>query len=236
MNCKIFFKRCVDLSKTYSCKRKTPGYCDQSYEIPLVEKCKGCRYLKCLSVGMDPSKIKAGEERKKFVRHKLYCFKKSNQPQTPIHTQETTDMEIDNHPVNQNHPQESIIDQPSDQIDTQDLMTQIVKAHEASVGTIQLNKQLMEFLVSGHLYESYWTFEHSEAFIKAMEMHPKSIMKMTFKLDCYQEICKDDQSLLYKNNLSLYSQYIMSRYFMAQGGSTQLFWLFGFDPEKVFGK
>ena len=82
LSCRAFFKRCienffVDGKFKHSCKKKSPGICDVSYEAKVKDTCKHCRYLKCLAVGMDSTKIKTGEEKEKYTRNNLYCFKKS---------------------------------------------------------------------------------------------------------------------------------------------------------------
>ena len=82
MSCKAFFKRCYDMyivdgELKHSCKTNAPGQCDVHYQSKAKTKCKHCRFLKCHSVGMKPDKIKSGEERKKYTRNNLYCFKKS---------------------------------------------------------------------------------------------------------------------------------------------------------------
>ena len=79
MGCKIFFKRGQN-EKTqakFKCKLQNPGYCDIHFEIDQKERCKMCRYLKCLDVGMDPAKIKEGHEKEKYTRNNLYCFEES---------------------------------------------------------------------------------------------------------------------------------------------------------------
>ena len=84
MSCKAFFKRCYDVyiidgELKHPCKNNTPGKCDVHYQSEAKTKCKHCRFLKCHSVGMIPDKIKSGEERKKYTRNNLYCFKKTTQ-------------------------------------------------------------------------------------------------------------------------------------------------------------
>ena len=82
MSCKAFFKRCHDTNINdrklkHSCKHNTPGQCDVHYQSKAKPKCRHCRLLKCHSVGMKEDKIKSGEERKKYTRNNLYCFKKT---------------------------------------------------------------------------------------------------------------------------------------------------------------
>ena len=81
LSCKAFFKRCFDCyivegELKHPCTGNSPGKCDVHFESKTKPKCKHCRYLKCISVGMNPNKIKSGEERKKYTRNNLYCFKK----------------------------------------------------------------------------------------------------------------------------------------------------------------
>ena len=73
MSCKVFFKRCHeeyfkggDFSK-YPCVNED-GNCEINYEQPI--RCKYCRFFKCSLLGMDPSRILGGEERKKFCSKK----------------------------------------------------------------------------------------------------------------------------------------------------------------------
>ena len=81
-SCKAFFKRCHDDAIVGDklklvCKKNSPGNCAVHFKSNVKMRCRHCRYLKCLSVGMDPEKIKSGEERKKYTRINLYCFKKT---------------------------------------------------------------------------------------------------------------------------------------------------------------
>ena len=48
-----------------------PGKCLVSNELSKKQSCKECKFLKCLAVGMDPTKILGVEDRRKFVR-KVY--------------------------------------------------------------------------------------------------------------------------------------------------------------------
>ena len=83
LSCKAFFKRChdgyiVDGVLKHHCKNNSPGNCDVHFEAKVKDKCKHCRYLKCLAAGMDPDKITTGKDRKKYTRINLHCFKRSN--------------------------------------------------------------------------------------------------------------------------------------------------------------
>ena len=172
-------------------------------------KCKHCRYLKCLSVGMDPSRIKSGEERQKYTRNNLFCFKKKDL--SPDDDQE---------------------------VDLKNRMNQIVHAYKKSLSKIgSADSNLIEFLVSGHHNRTIWTQKHTQALLTAMNIHPRSIMDMTAMLDFFQLIGKEDQMLLFHNNSHLYYQYIFSRYIMADVGSTQIAWLMGSDVDvaELFG-
>ena len=65
-SCKAFFRRIVQYDS--SAKLKCVGdekHCDMRREPKL--KCKRCRYLQCLRVGLDPSRVLGVEERKKFT-------------------------------------------------------------------------------------------------------------------------------------------------------------------------
>ena len=75
-NCKLFFKRCNQecMNETglkYKCIKMDPGKCLVSNELSKKQSCKECKFLKCLAVGMDPTKILGVEDRRKFVR-KVY--------------------------------------------------------------------------------------------------------------------------------------------------------------------
>ena len=167
------------------------------------KKCKHCRYLKCLSVGMDPSKIKSGEERQKYTRKNLFCFKKKDL--SPDDDQE---------------------------VDLNNRMNQIVHAYKKSLSKIgSADSNLIKFLVSGHHNQTFWTQRHTQALLTAMNIHPRSIMDMTAMLDFFQLIDKEDQMLLFHNNSHLYYQYIFSRYIMADVGSAQIAWLIGSDVD-----
>ena len=70
---KVFFKRCHeeyfldgDFSK-YPCVNKNEN-CEINFEEPI--RCKFCRYMKCLRLGMDPNRILEGEAKKKFCKLK----------------------------------------------------------------------------------------------------------------------------------------------------------------------
>ena len=67
----------VDGKLKSRCKKNSPGHCVVHFEADVKSRCLHCRYIKCIRVGMNPNKIKEGEERKKYTRHNLYCFKKS---------------------------------------------------------------------------------------------------------------------------------------------------------------
>ena len=228
MSCKAFFKRCHDLYITsegklkYTCKNEQNDAgssssseerrCDMHYLSMAKMKCKHCRYLKCLSVGMDPSRIKSGEERQKYTRNNLFCFKKK-------------DMSPD-------------YDQQDQEVDLNARMNQIVHAYKKSLSKIgSADSNLIEFLVSGHHNRTIWTQKHTQALLTAMNIHPRSIMDMTSMLDFFQLIGKEDQMLLFHNNSHLYYQYIFSRYIMADVGSTQIAWLMGSDVDvaELFG-
>ena len=79
MGCKIFFKRGQNENTRakFKCKQQNPGYCDVHFEINQKERCKMCRYLKCLYIGMDPFKVREGHEREKYTRNNLYCFEEA---------------------------------------------------------------------------------------------------------------------------------------------------------------
>ena len=198
MSCKIFFKRGQN-EKTkakFKCKQQNPGYCNVHFEIDQKERCKLCRYLKCLYVGMDPLKVREGIEKEKYTRNNLYCFEESKKKK---------------------------------------LMTVILHENEASIKRVQLDKSFIEFLVFGHVEEVQWTYEHTKAFLVAMEIHSQRMLEMTLKLKLYQSICQEDQKLLRQKNLVLFQQYNVARYFFAsQSGKPQLTWLFGFDPINQF--
>ena len=186
--------------------------CDITYLSMAKMKCKHCRYLKCLSVGMDPSRIKSGEERQKYTRNNLFCFKKK-------------DLSPD-------------YDQHDQEVDLNARMNQIVHAYKKSLSKIgSADSNLIEFLVSGHHNRTIWTQRHTQALLTAMNIHPRSIMDMTAMLDFFQLIGKEDQMLLFHNNSHLYYQYIFSRYIMADVGSTQIAWLMGSDVDvaELFG-
>ena len=214
MSCKAFFKRCFDLYLTaegklkYECKKSNNSSeegCEIHYLATSKMTCKHCRYMKCLAVGMDPSRIKSGEEREKYTRNNLYCFKKKS---------ETEDVDLNQR------------------------MDQIVDSYKESLATVNSDSSLISFLVSGHHNRTHWTERHTKALLEAMNIHPRSIMYMTTKLDFFQRIGKDDQMLLFHNNSHLFYQYIFSRYIMADGGSAQISWLMGSDVDiaEVFGK
>ena len=218
MSCKAFFKRIRDeaVNKSgsesclkYKCKKKDPGSCNTHYQISTKDKCKECRYLKCIGIGMDPNQICAGDLRHKFTRNNLYCFAKS--------------------------PKINEVKEGQGR-DLSQMMTKIVNAYEASVAEVQLSKDMVEFIFEGHLNGTEWTSEYSKAVLRAMDMHPRSLALMASKLTFFQEsICKEDQHLLLEENLPLFYQYILGRYLMDKGGSTQLSWLLAADAEKTFG-
>ena len=71
MSCKVFFKRCHeeyfvngDFSK-YPCIKDNKK-CVIYYEEPI--RCKLCRYLKCLNLGMNPDRILDDQAKQKFCR------------------------------------------------------------------------------------------------------------------------------------------------------------------------
>lgn len=154
---------------------------------------------------MDPNQICTGELRHKFTRNNLYCFIKKE--------------------VKENLSPR----------DLSEMMARIVNAYEASVAEVQLNKDMVEFIFEGHLIGTEWTSEYAKAVLRIMDMHPRSLALMASKLTFFQDICKEDQYLLLEENLPLFYQYILGRYLMDKGGSTQLSWLLGEDAEKVFG-
>ena len=64
-SCKAFFRRIVQLgidSSKLKCKSQQE-HCDLKVRV----KCKKCRYLQCLRIGLDPSNVLGVEERKKFT-------------------------------------------------------------------------------------------------------------------------------------------------------------------------
>ena len=170
--------------------------------------------MKCIGIGMDPNQICAGDLRHKFTRNNLYCFAKSPK------INEVKEIEHQS-------PQGRDLNQ---------MMTKIVNAYEASVAEVQLSKDMVEFIFEGHLNGTEWTPEYSKAVLRAMDMHPRSLALMASKLTFFQEsICKEDQHLLLEENLPLFYQYILGRYLMDKGGSTQLSWLLAADAERTFG-
>ena len=226
MSCKAFFKRCHDLYITsegklkYTCKNEQNNAgeasdseerrCDTHYLSGSKMKCKHCRYLKCLAAGMDPSRIKSGEERQKYTRINLFCFKKKD----------------------------DLVAGDIQDVDLNARMNQIVHAYKTSLSKIgSADSSLIEFLVSGHHNGTCWTQRHTQALLTAVNIHPRSIMDMTTMLDFFQLIEKEDQMLLFHNNSHLFYQYIFSRYIMADVGSTQIAWLMGSDVDvaELFG-
>ena len=158
---------------------------------------------------MDPNQICAGELRHKFTRNNLYCFIKESKKE---------------------------VKENVSPCDLSEMMARIVNVYEASVAEVQLNKDMVEFIFEGHLNGTEWTSEYSKAVLRAMDMHPRSLALMASKLTFFQEsICKEDQHLLLEENLPLFYQYILGRYLMDKGGSTQLSWLLAADAEKTFG-
>ena len=216
MSCKAFFKRIGDegiVSESglkYSCKKKNPGFCNTHYQVSTKEKCKRCRYLKCIDVGMDPNQICAGEQRNKFTRNNLFCFKEGKKGSK---------------------------ENSGNRNDLNEMMTSIVNAYEVSVAEVQLNRDIVQFLFEGHLIGAEWTLEHSKAVLRVMEIHPRNLALMASKLTSFQSICKEDQDLLLEENLPLFYQYILGKYLMDKGGSTQLSWLLAADvADKAYGK
>ena len=217
LSCKAFFKRIRDeaVNKSnsesclkYKCKKKRPGSCKTHYTTSTKDKCKECRYLKCIAVGMDPNQICAGELRHKFTRNNLYCFIKESKKE---------------------------VKENVSPCDLSEMMARIVNVYEASVAEVQLNKDMVEFIFEGHLIGTEWTSEYAKAVLRIMDMHPRSLALMASKLSFFQDISKEDQYLLLEENLPLFYQYILGRYLMDKGGSTQLSWLLGADAEKAFG-
>ena len=65
-SCKAFFRRIthIDSSAKLKCM-ENDAHCDMQRRPKL--KCKKCRYLQCLRVGLDPSRVLGVEERKRFT-------------------------------------------------------------------------------------------------------------------------------------------------------------------------
>ncbi len=74
LGCKAFFRRSVRENRAYKCKQSEET--EQKEPICLVNigsriKCKKCRFLKCLEVGMDMKCVLVTEvDRKKYTNHK----------------------------------------------------------------------------------------------------------------------------------------------------------------------
>ena len=75
ISCKAFFRRCHrEDSQLEKFKCKDGEKCN--FKVIKRIQCKRCRYLRCLAVGMDPSKVLNEEERKQ------YTFPKKRELQT----------------------------------------------------------------------------------------------------------------------------------------------------------
>ena len=63
-NCRSFFRRCVVLGNTYSC-RNGKNTCSIYYD--LYPSCAGCRLNKCLKVGMRPDWVSLKNQAQKII-------------------------------------------------------------------------------------------------------------------------------------------------------------------------
>ena len=88
-SCKAFFRRIthIDSSAKLKCM-ENDAHCDMQRRPKL--KCKKCRYLQCLRVGLDPSRVLGVEERKRFT----FPNKKKQRRVESIEENETDENEI----------------------------------------------------------------------------------------------------------------------------------------------
>ena len=217
-NCKAFFKYCHDKGlvtedgqfKT-KCKKKKPGTCTINYQVQTKDKCKECRYLKCLAQGMDGSLILQGHERKKFTRKLLHGFKKQKVP--AVTSAESTGSSSHNQVLER--------------------MNQVIDAYQASLDEIFVDFGVMKPLFYCHFVQAEWIEENSRALLKMLNMHASMIVHMMSKLDFFAEVCFQDRVKLIEKNAHLYIQYTMAKYFTAHEGISQLSWLFGSKTEEL---
>ena len=222
-NCKAFFKYCQDKGFVsedgqikYKCKKKTPGICSTHYQAKTKDKCKECRYLKCLAQGMHRSLILQGDNRKKFTRKHLHGFKKKVKAvkAAPAACPLMTTGSSSNDNVLQR-------------------MKQVIDAHQESLDEIFVDFALMRQLFHSHFLRTEWIEENSRALLKMLTMHASNLSYMMSKLEFFSELNMQDRVKLIERNAHLYINYIMARYFAATEGISQLSWLFGSKADEI---
>ena len=102
-----------------------------------------------------------------------------------------------------------VIDKPEKVLDTYyECYNEVFEVDEA-----------MRLVFRGHVQNSSWTREHTEAFLKVLNKHSECLSYMASKFPAFQS----DNPAVRQRNATLYKYYIMARYFTAQTAQMQGF-------------
>ena len=106
--------------------------------------------------------------------------------------------------------------------ETEKLMWESYHQQEKTFG-----QKTVDTIIDGHLNKPTWSIHHSLE-VKHHLGRVENWVRLTARiLPQFQSICPEDQNLLIEKNQKLSNEYISARYFTADTGIDQIYWIFG---------
>lgn len=94
----------------------------------------------------------------------------------------------------------------------------------------------IDTIIDGHLNKPRWSLHHSLE-VKNYLGRVENWVRLTARiLPQFQSLCPDDRTLLIEKNQKLSNEYISARYFTADTGIDQIYWIFGPSDRVKLGK
>ena len=189
--------------KNLKCRRD--GNC--SVALAKAKKCKACRFRICTESGLDPEKVLGKEARKKYTHLRKIKVKGGDGFETAL-------VVVD--------PDQDLVDQDSLPLHLEQVMSNYTLFF-ASMGM----SNHMKNIVHGHKNVDIWNTEHSKALFQTFQWYGGVMFQFAEKTPMFKSLSKNDQKLLLKRNHTLFSCYLMAKYFTAGSGFDQLCVIYG---------